>query len=232
MSIKKSSLVTAPSGTKMRQYILNGVNGKVNEGEVIVNKKANELYKNIYKTYTKLNKYFQEIGKEYRRCATQSVKGDNLVSALKKVAKNCENQGQYCLNKQKKLKKLFKMSITKNNVSDLEVAVTSQFTATATATSVAGVAGASKAKSNTVNSGTTATPKVAAKYTPGTKEFKQKQKEGDAIRQAEFKADTKTYQEIQARNKAKTSPTTITGAAKSVVAKAASTTSKTTKKHQ
>ncbi len=150
MAIQKSSLVTAPSGVKMKQYEINGVNGKVNEEEIVVDKKAHELYENIYNTYTQLNKYFQEIGEEYRRCASQSVKGDGLETALKKLAKNCENQGRYCLDRQERLAEDFKMAVTDSSVGDLEAAAGGQYTATATTATaaVAGTAGASYAASS------------------------------------------------------------------------------------
>ena len=132
------SNLKSPSGVSMKNYFLS-LNNKVNENEVVVDKKAQELYDKIYKTYSNLNKYFQEIALEYKRCATQSVKGDSLVEGLKKIAKNCENQGKYCLNRQKDLEKSFKMAITKSSVNDLETAANESST-TATTTSKAATA--------------------------------------------------------------------------------------------
>jgi predicted nucleic acid-binding Zn-ribbon protein len=122
--IQRSTLVDAPTNTKVEKNILT-MNGKVNTNEVVVDKKADALYNAIYKNYTELNKYFQAIAAEYRNCANKSVKGQKLVASLKKVAKNCENQGKYCLNRQKNLKTLYTKAVTEKNTNELNNAIDS-----------------------------------------------------------------------------------------------------------
>ena len=120
--IQRSTLVDAPSSAKVEKYNLS-INGKVNTNDVVVDKKADALYNAIYKNYTELNKYFQAIAKEYKNCASKSVKGEKLVASLKKVAKNCENQGKYCLNRQKNLKTFYPKAITEKNTNELNGAI-------------------------------------------------------------------------------------------------------------
>jgi hypothetical protein len=120
--VGKSTLVTAPNGTAISKYELR-VSNKVEENMVIVDDRADELKQKIETCYKNLNTYFLRIAEEYRRCANQSVKGDRLVSSLKKVATNCENQGRYCLNRKKQLDTLYKKALSEAYTNDLNEAI-------------------------------------------------------------------------------------------------------------
>ena len=117
-----STLVTAPKKNVVEGYNI-GIGSKVNIEEVVVNDKADELYNKIHSSYSLLNKFFQEIAAEYRKCASQSVKGDSICASLKKVASNCEKQGQYCLNRQRNLEDLYTKDRTQKYTSELEYAI-------------------------------------------------------------------------------------------------------------
>ena len=99
---ERSTLVTAPNSSKVAKYELS-MGSKVNNNEIVLNAKADELKAKMDACYVKLNEHFKNIATEYRNCANKSVKGADLVNALKKLAKNCENQGKYCLNRKKNL---------------------------------------------------------------------------------------------------------------------------------
>ena len=117
-----STLVTAPNKNVVDGYRIE-VGSKVNTEEIVVNNKADELYEKIHSSYTLLNKFFQEIAAEYRKCASQSVKGDSICASLKKVASNCEKQGQFCLNKQRSLENLYTKDKSDKYTAELEYAV-------------------------------------------------------------------------------------------------------------
>ena len=118
----QSGLVTAPKGTTVLQYEIR-VNSKVNTEEVTVDKKADELYEKIYSAYSKLSKTFAEIATEYRNCASQSVKGDSICSALKKVAQKCEADSKNCITRQKNLQEYYKKSVTEKYTNELNTAI-------------------------------------------------------------------------------------------------------------
>lgn len=120
----KSTLVTAPNVTAVSRYAIR-VSNKVNTDEVVVDNKADELKSKIETCYKKLNTHFLRIAEEYRKCANQSVKGNDLVSSLKKVAKNCENQGRYCLNRKKQLDTLYKKAQSEAYTNELNEAIDS-----------------------------------------------------------------------------------------------------------
>ena len=120
--IEKSTLVTAPNGTKVSNYEIK-LNTKVNENDLTVNNKADELKSKIEACYKNINRDFNTIATEYRKCANQSVKGDKLVASLKKVAKNCENQGKYCLNRKKQLDNLYKKALSEQHTNELNMAI-------------------------------------------------------------------------------------------------------------
>ena len=118
----QSGLVTAPKGTSVVKYEIK-VNSKVNSEEVTVDKKADELYEKIYSAYSKLSKLFGDIATEYRKCATQSVKGDTICAALKKVAQKCESDSTNCITRQKNLKEYYKKSVTEKYTNELNSAI-------------------------------------------------------------------------------------------------------------
>ena len=95
---ERSTLVTAPNSTSISKYELR-LSNKIDENLVNVDDKADELKRKIEICYKNLNTHFLKIAEEYRRCANQSVSGDQLGESLRKVATNCENQGRYCLNR-------------------------------------------------------------------------------------------------------------------------------------
>ena len=121
---ERSSLVTAPNATKVSNYVLK-ISSKVNDNELVVNNKADEFKSKIEACYKNLNKHFLEIASEYRKCANQSVKGDKIVSSLKKVASNCETQGKYCLNRKKQLDTLYKKAQSESYTNELNSAIDS-----------------------------------------------------------------------------------------------------------
>ena len=79
-----STLVTSEKPTTLSGRVINSVGTNVKSDEIVVNKKADELKAQIVKSYTNINKYFNEIAKEYRACADKSVKGDSICASLKK----------------------------------------------------------------------------------------------------------------------------------------------------
>ena len=122
--IQRSTLVTAPGAAKVDKYNI-AINGKVNGNEVAVDDKADALYKAIYNNYTTLNKYFQAIATEYKKCASKSVKGQKLMASLKNVANKCKDQGNECIARQKKLKELYTKALTEKNTNELNNAISS-----------------------------------------------------------------------------------------------------------
>ncbi len=120
--IEKSTLVTAPSGTKVAKYEL-AVGTKVNSNELVLDSKADTLKKEIDECYKKIEGYFKSIATEYRSCANKSVKGTKIVASLKKVATNCEKQGEYCGTRKKQLNTLFTKDKNKKDEIELENAI-------------------------------------------------------------------------------------------------------------
>ena len=99
----------------------------VNADEIALNSKAKEQYDKIYASYTNLNKHFKKIADEYNLCVTKkSIQGASITKQLKKVATKCEDQGKYCLNRQKDLKNLYKEAQVAKHYQDLEDTVKQQ----------------------------------------------------------------------------------------------------------
>ena len=82
----RSSLVTARSGAAMRKFELQK-NSKVGEN-LNLDPKAKNYYSLILKNYDNIRSLFTKIANEYTSCASKSVNGDQLQTALKKTAKS------------------------------------------------------------------------------------------------------------------------------------------------
>ncbi len=126
MASESSSLVTAAKPASLENYKLT-LNKNVNADEIALNSKAKEQYDKIYASYTNLNKHFKKIADGYTLCVTKkSIQGASITKQLKKVAKKCEDQGKYCLNRQKDLKNLYKEAQVAKHYQDLEDTVKQQ----------------------------------------------------------------------------------------------------------
>jgi len=115
-----SSLVTAKRPSEMEQYKLT-INSKVNDNEIVLNAKAKDQYDKIYAAYTNLNKRFKNIADQYDATVTkQYIEGATITKEIRKVGKNCEEQGKYCINRQKNLKTYYKEAKVAKSYQDLE----------------------------------------------------------------------------------------------------------------
>ena len=204
---EKSSLITTTSSSEIEKYRIPKIGSKVNENEIVVNKKANDKYKNIMNLYTKINNDFQEIAKEYRLCASKSVKGDKICASLKKVATNCENQGKACLEKKKILKSLFTYSSTERATKALNDATSSGSRTSNSSNSSNNYSGRSNTSNTSTptqtNSGNNTPRKDIPLHTtdtndrrnPNSEVFRSQQRQGRAIRQWEYQQELQRYQQ-------------------------------------
>ena len=96
------SLITAKNPSTVSSY-LPTMGKKVSPNEVTLNDKALEIKEKMLLSYKRLNQLFKNLATEYRNCANRSVRGTDLVEGLKKVASNCEKQGEYCLKRGRNL---------------------------------------------------------------------------------------------------------------------------------
>ena len=124
--IESSTLVTTSKPSSLDKYKLT-LNKNVSTNEIVLNAKAKEQYNKIYASYTNLNKHFKKIADEYRNSVSKkNIEGAKITKEIKKVAKRCEDQGKYCLNRQKNLKSLYKEAQVAKHYQDLEDTVKQQ----------------------------------------------------------------------------------------------------------
>ena len=113
----KSSLVTARGVSAVKKYELTR-NAHVGQSFTL-DSKAKTYYSALLKNYDNLKTYFTKISDEYTACATKSVNGDKLQLTLKKIAKNCKNQGSYCGDRKNDLVKYFRYAEMEKKINDL-----------------------------------------------------------------------------------------------------------------
>lgn len=116
-----SSLITAKSGNTVRSECSLDVSSRVNPDYLRVHPNANGYYDAIYNSYTKLSKLYKEIAKQIKD-TNSIVKDDKFQRQAKKIAKNCENQGRYCLDRRQQLEDWFEMAQLQAEVAKLEKA--------------------------------------------------------------------------------------------------------------
>lgn len=113
----RSSLVTARSGAAMRKFELQK-NSKVG-ANLNLDPKAKNYYSLILKNYDNIRSLFTKIANEYTSCASKSVNGDQLQTALKKIAKKCSNQGKYCNDRKQDLIACFRYAKLESEIQKL-----------------------------------------------------------------------------------------------------------------
>ena len=102
----QSSLVTARTSGGVKKLELQKAK---NVGKAFnLDPKAKTYYSNMLKNYANLKTYFTKVGEEFNACATKSIKGDKLQATLKKISKNCTQQGTYCSKRAIDLKNCFR----------------------------------------------------------------------------------------------------------------------------
>jgi len=113
----KSSLVTCRGVTAVKKYELTK-NSKVGT-TFALHDKAKTYYNAILKNYDNLKTYFNKVGEEFTACATKSVNGESLQNTLKKIGKNCKNQGKYCNDRKNDIIKYFRYAEMEKKIQSL-----------------------------------------------------------------------------------------------------------------
>lgn len=117
----RSTLVTAPSSSKVMNYIPK-IPSSVNGNNLNVDKKAVASYNEILKSYNNMKKYFEQLSTEFKN-TKKNVVGEKLKNSLNKIANQCSNQGKYCQQRRQNLIESFQYASLEQRIDDLEEAM-------------------------------------------------------------------------------------------------------------
>ena len=99
------SLVTAPSDATVKKYAVT-LSSKVDENNLVVNKKSHDYYYEILKNYDSLVSNFRSMGNEFKK-AKKNVVGAGLKNKLVTAGNKCINQSEACKNRKQDLQNAY-----------------------------------------------------------------------------------------------------------------------------